>query len=347
MANNIDIYEWRSLTAAVNKIAPVNTFLLNTVFKSVVNHMSDKVDVEIVSGKQKLARFVNKNEGPQLISKKSPYTETVTLPRIYEAKNFTAEELASLKDAGASYVGSPQDVISASERRKLLEIADLDDRLTRRIEQMAALGLSTGSIAVSQSNVDFTLSFHYNADQHLKTLTGVDLWSASTAKIAQNIRTWKRQIFQLTGKNANICLLGTTAAGYFISNDKILTMLDNWNLKTGTMDLNQNTNSGGAYLGRMLGVDFYEYSLPYVDDDNAEQEAFGATRAVLLAQDDNFRLHYGPIYRISDSGTLTISNNKAMFPLVGERKTVMEWSLEAKPLPAVHNPDQVVSAVVC
>ena len=347
MANNIDIYEWRSLTTAVNKIAPVNSFLINNIFKTVINHSSDKIDVEIISGKQKLARFVNKNEGPQIISKKAPYVETVTLPRIYEAKNFTAEELASIKEAGTSYVGNPQDVITASERRKLMEIADLDDRLTRRIEQMAASALSNGSISVSQSNIDFTINFHYDAGKHTKTLTGNDLWSASTSNIAQNIRTWKRQIFQLTGKNATICLLGTTAAGHFIANSKILTMLDNWNLKTGTMDLNQNINSGAAYLGRLLGVDFYEYSLPYVDENNTEQEAFDATKAVLLAPDENFRLHYGPIYRVSDGGTLTISNSKAMFAIINERKTGLEWSLEAKPLPAVHNPDQVVSAVVC
>ena len=239
MANNIDIYSWESLTAAVNKIAPVNTFLLNTVFKTIVNHNSDKVLVEIVTGKQKLARFVNKSEGPQLISKKAPYTETVTLPRIYEAKNFTADELASLKDLSAGvYAGSPQDVISASERRKLQEMADLNDRLTRRIEQMAAAALSAGAISVSQSNIDFTINFHFDNGQHLKTLTGADLWSASTAKIVQNIRTWKRQIYQLTGKNANICLLGTNAANYFINNEKILSLLDNWNTKVGTMDLN-------------------------------------------------------------------------------------------------------------
>lgn len=342
----IDIFDWRSLTTAVNKIAPANAFLINNVFTNVVNHAAEKIDVEIISGKRKLAKFVNKGEAPQLVGKQGVLAKTVTLPRLYEAKNFTADELAAMKDLGNFYIGNAEDVIVSSERRKLVEIADLDDRLTRRIEQMAAAAISTGKISVSQTNLSFEIDFEFINNEHLKTLTGGDRWSETTAKILQDIKTWARQIFKNSGRNANMCLLGTTAAQHFINNSKVQAIFNNWNYVTGKIDLTQQINSGASYLGRLFGIDFYEYALTYVDDAGAEQEAFDVNRVVLLAADENFRLHYGPIYRIDDTGTLTISNYKAMFSSLDERKTVLEWSLESKPLPAVHNPDQVVSVLV-
>lgn len=342
----IDVFDWRSLTEAVNKIAPANTFLINNIFTNVVNHASEKIDIEIISGKKKLAKFVNKGEEPQVVGKTDVMAKTITLPRIYEAKVFSADELAAMKDLGNFYVGNAEDVVVSSEKRKLVEIADLDDRLNRRIEQMGAVALSQGKITVSQPNLNFEIDFEFEDGTHLKTLTGTDKWDQSTANIMKDIRNWARQIYNLSGKNATMCLLGTNASQLFINNSKVQTVFNNWNYITGKLDLTQPAQSGAYYLGRAWGMDFYEYSLPYVDDDGNEQEAFGQNRVVLLAVDSNFRLHYGPIFRIDDSGTLTITNNKAMFANLNERKTVLEWSLESKPLPAVHNPDQVISVQV-
>jgi len=347
---NIDIFDWRSLTASITKIAPVQSFLLDTVFKTKVAHVSDKVDIDLIKGSQKLAMFVNKNEGPHLVGKDTYQTLTFNLPRLYEKKLFTANELGEFKTGTAGvYAGSAQDIISESERYKLMELASLKDRITRRIEQMACSILSTGGLTVSQDNIDFTYNFDYHAgsDNQLPVLTGNYLWGGTTADIIGNIRTWKRNIFKKTGATPTIGLLGTTAATKFIADTAVLAMLDRNNQRAGVMDVTRPIINGSNYLGNILGIDWYEYSCPYIDGAGSAAEAFDAKLCVLVAPDDSFRVHSGPIYRLQPGGdSLTIQNGIVVWPVTDNYNTSLEWTIETKPLPAVHNPDRVIAATV-
>lgn len=104
MSALIDMFESRSLTNAINRVQMVEPFILNTLFKTKQYHASDKIDIEIITGSDKLAKFVNPHEGAQLIKKLSRSVKTLTLPRTFEKKVFTAIELANYKSIGNIYV---------------------------------------------------------------------------------------------------------------------------------------------------------------------------------------------------------------------------------------------------
>lgn len=346
MATNIDIFEWRSLTESINKIVPPSSFLLDTIFKTKESHFADKVDIEIISGKQKLAHFVNKGEAAKNVAKNVRQIKTVTLPRIFEKKVFTADELANFKSAGNVYVGSAADIIMQSEMYKAQELAELKDRVTRRLEHMAATILTTGAYTVSQDNIDWTLSFDFHATEQLITLTGNNVWGGTTSNIAKNLREWKKAIFKRTGANATTLVLGTTAAEKFVSDTAIQALLDNWNTVSGKMDLTQPIANGANFLGRVFGLDVFEYSAPYVDDSDAEQVAFGDAKALLVAPDNSFRQHFGPIARLMNGERVSIQADTLVMPVTSNDLTVMEWQAETRPLLAVHNPSRLVCATI-
>lgn len=347
MSAVIDIYTWRSLTAAVNKIITPSSFILDTIFNRRVDHLTDKVDVELITGKQKLARFVNKGEGAQLIAKSDRELRTVTLPRIYEKKVFDAEELASFKSAGSAYATSASDLSSAANEHILTELLDLKNRVIRRCEHLAVTGLATGAISVVQDNISLSYDWCYVADKHKITLSGADKWDQSTAKIIENIKAWKSKIFKATGKNPTTGLLGAGASNLFLNNSKVAAVFENPNIIAGRYDLTRPIYNGSTFLGRWLGIDWYEYINSYVDDSNNEQDMLATNACILYTPSENFRVHNGPIYRIlPDGSSITILDRIVVTPLVSPDGTVLEWSCESKPLPVVHNPDEVISVIV-
>lgn len=344
MTANIDIFSWRSLTESLNKVLPPPTFISDTIFKTTVNHAADIVDIDIWRGKTKLARFVNKGESPALIGKDSSVQkQSVTLPRIFEKKIFTANELANFKTDGMVYAGSPADIVNQSNLYKMRELQSLQDRLARRKEMMACTLLTTGALSVDQSNIEFTYDYKYGAGVSLVTLTGSEKWDQTTPKIISQIRKQKTNMIKRTGAAPTVGILGTDAADKFLEDAGVMKGLNNLNYKVGQLDLNGNVSNGADYLGRFLGIDWYVYGGSYTDDNDAEQELYGTKLCTLVAPDNSFRMHYGPIYRIEGGQTLTIRNNTYLAPFVNDYGTDLEWLIESKPLPVVHNPDRVIA----
>jgi hypothetical protein len=87
MSAMIDMFETRSITNAINKVKSVEPFVLNNIFKGKYFHAADKIDIEIISGSNKLAQFVNQHEGALPIKKLTKLVKTLILPRTFEKVN--------------------------------------------------------------------------------------------------------------------------------------------------------------------------------------------------------------------------------------------------------------------
>ena len=157
MSALIDMFEARSLTNAINRAKVIEPFVLNTFFKNKQYHAADKIDIEIMTGSDKLAQFVNQHEGAIQIKKASKIVKTLSLPRTFEKKLFTALELANYKSIGNIYVTSPEERTRLANQMILQELEELKNRIIRRREQMACEALSIGKLTVSQDNIDFSV----------------------------------------------------------------------------------------------------------------------------------------------------------------------------------------------
>lgn len=346
MSLEVYLYDSRSLTSAVNKLNVPSPFVLNNVFKRKEVHNSDKIDIEIFNGSEKIAKPTSRGASqPLSISKQSKKVQTVSLIRTFESKIFDAHELADMNTIGAIY-GTDAERKSAQADAINRELADLKNRVIRLREKIACEALATGKILISTDNLDIDYDFGFVSTKQLVTLTGADLWSASTGKPMKNLQSWKRDIMKRSGVAVKHLLLGTSAAEAFVGNEHVAKELDTNNKKVGAIDLTGDAGIGATYIGRVLGVDVWEYSQQFVNESGTAVDMIAADRAVAIGDSDNFRLHFGPSYRIENG--IAVPKYSEFYLEVDERsgRQSLQWNLEQKSLPTIHDPGAVISAKV-
>jgi len=346
MSLQVYLYDNRALTAAVNKLNVPEPFVINNIFKRKEVHNSDKIDIEIFNGSEKIAKPTSRGATqPLSIANQSKTVKTISLLRTWESKIFDAHELADMNTIGAIY-GNDADKRLAQADAVNRELADLKNRVLRLREKLACEALATGKISVSTDNMDVEYDFEFVATKQLVTLTGAELWTASTAKPLKNLHAWKRDVMKRSGVAVKFLLLGTAAADAFVSNADVAAALDTNNKKVGTLDLTGEAGIGATYIGRVAGIDVYEYSQQYVDEAGVAVDMIAADRAVAVGSTDHFRLHSGPAYRIENG--VAVPKYAEYYLEIDDKSgsQSLQWNLEQKSIPAIHDPGAVISAKV-
>lgn len=345
MSNTVNVFDSYSLTEAVNLLPVPEPFVVKNVFKTVVPHDSDSILFEEYNGSEEVAQFVHRDEpNPKSVAKGTRTAKSFQLPRTYESKVFTAQELSRINAIGQIY----SDVnIRVEEQNKYIarELEALKSRVIRRREQMACEALATGKISVVQDGVELNYDFGFVQNQQLITLSSQKLWTASTSNPIENIREWRKLIAKRSGVNVRSILLGSAAAEAFMKNESVLKALDANNFRIGVVDINTDVTGSVSYLGRIAGIDIWEYSQQYINGGEAV-DMIPTDRAIAIGDSNNFRLHYGASFRIRNGvATPIIGEFYLEAEEMGQGKGV-QWSLEQKSLPAIHDKGCVISAKV-
>lgn len=343
----VDLYDSRSLTKAINKINATQPFILDKFFGAKEPHSADKVDIEIYTGSGKTAQFVSANDPePKSVKKTTKTVKTVTIPRTYECKVFTAKELWDFNAIGNFY-GTDQERKAAQQERVARELAEMKDRVLRLREYMAGKALSAGKVSMDQDNFAFEIDFGFANSAQLITLTGADLWSASTSDPVKNLRAWLRSIARASNLSGSALLLGATAADAFVSNAGVLKALDNLNTRVGVMDMTTNYPGASLLAKNFMGLEVWEYNQQYVTPAGVATDIIPTDRAVLVAASDTMRTHFGPAYRINNNSSEAITGEFLLeVDKAKSSQTMIQWNCEQKSLPAVHDAGCVVSAKV-
>ncbi|MFA5432613.1 MAG: major capsid protein [Candidatus Paceibacterota bacterium] len=348
MAILVDLYDNRSLTAFINKITKVDPFVYQTLFKNnKQDHNSDIIDVETIYGNEKIAQFVHSDEtAPRITEKGTKKVQQVKIPKTWEAKIFTARELAEINQIGNIY-GDAVSKRNAQKEFIRLELEDLRERVIRLREKMACDAIVTGKIAASQTNIDFEIDFNFVNGTHLITLTNSNLWTHADSNPTSKINEWKRLITKACNASPTIMILGTAAADAFRANTKVGTLLDQNNTRMGALEMTGKYTVGATYIGRLYGLDCYEYMQQYVNSSGVATDMISTDRAILIAPTKDFRTHFGPAWRIQ--------NNSTSEPVFGEfvvevdhnsNNQMLQWNCEQKSLTTIHDPGCVISAKV-
>ena len=349
---NINIYDKRSLTNAVTKVKVLEPFLLNKFFKNKRQHAAESIDVEIIKSNANLAQFVSDGEGAKIIAKGTKDVKTVTVPRTYEKKVFTAKELADYQGLIGNVYASPQERVRAANDMVIREVQDLKNRVMNRREELVCQIMNTGKIAITQDNIAFELDFNFvtaalESGGHIVILAESYQWDDGASRnIVEDCRKIKRAIMRRSGKNADVCILGESAAEWFIADTTVKALLDNNNLRVGSLDLTTANEKYGNFIGKFAGIEFYEYNQQY-NLSGTLTDMIAKNKAIFLPQDAAYDLHFGPSYRISANNQLEIITSEFLLePKVDEDRTYLEWKLEQKSLPSISDPDTIVSMTV-
>lgn len=331
-------YSFKTLTTAINNIKPVSRFILDTVYKPNQN-FANIIEVDKIEGAKTLAPFVAPMQGAKILKKLGQSTQVIKLPRIRIKKAVSAKDLLLTKDAGQNiYIGSAADIAKAKQQKIARELEDLKNRTVGRHEWMAARSLS-GSISYEDDDLKFNIDFGMPSENK-PVLSGNNVWGGSTSDILKNIRAYKKMILNATGSNPDLAILGSDAVDKFLADEKIQKLLDNRSVAIGTVKVD-NTN----YLGKVLGVDFYEYGEKYVDENGDAQDLIDAGAVVFINTKARFVHEFGVIEDLEAEGAVA----QQFFSKMWEEKDPSGLFLlsESNSLPIPYQPDAVVYATVC
>ncbi len=332
------LFQWRTLTAAINEIQAAPSFLTDKVFKTKVQCLTEDIDVDVVIGGKRLAPFVSPVEAGVVVSQLGRKVQSVKAPRLRPKKIISANDLLSLRAPGVSLYLGENGVDGYREQRIAAELQDLKNMIVRTTEWMAAQSLQ-GTLTVSQDNVDFQIDYNFPAS-HKPVLTGNDLWSETTnSDPISDILTWKRLISSATGYSADIAIAGKNAVDALLAHSKVRESLGYRNYNVGEISIGRSN-----YIGRLAGVDIYEYDASYTDAATQSHNFIPDSAFIMLASEGPFRIHHALVY--------DLDNNVAVAqPFFAKSWTEadpsMLWLLaESRPLPVPHWPECVVFATV-
>ena len=165
-----------------------------------------------------------------------------------------------------------------------------------------------------------------------------------------NIQGNFMQVKRLFSKHINAplatCVMGSDASTFFQKNAAIQNLLDKRNISAGALTLIEQYNESGAiYLGRLFGVDCWEYSREYVSDAGVATPFVPAGLAVFLAGGSAFsdsRILYGaiPDHGAFESGSFV--GQRFSKSWMEEDPSIRVQLIQTRPLPYIRQPNAVV-----
>jgi len=341
----VNLYDSASLTEAVNLLKVPEPFVLKNIFKTIVPNDTDTILFEEYSGSDEIAQFVHLDDpSPTSVKKTTRKAKSFQLPRTFENKVFTPQELSKINAIGQIFA---DENVRLEEQQKAVarELEELKNRVIRRREQMACAAIATGKITVSQGNIDFEYDFDFEATKQLVTYTSTALWTNAASSPIANINEWKKKIAKRSGVAVRHILLGTSAAEAFLKHAEIQKALDTNNYKMGQLDLTNDATGSATLLGRIAGVNIWEYSQQYTAG-GSSQEMIAVDRAIAVGDSPHFKLHYGPAYRIENGVAVPIISDMYLEVDPSSDNRGLQWNLEQKSLPVVHDKGCVISVKV-
>ncbi len=341
----LNVFGWLVLTEAVNKIVSPKTFILDTLFRpKKKQHATDKIQLSIKVGNKKLAPFVKRGDPAHVIEKLGSDVNFFQLPRIRMKKPLEAKELLFEQDGSMPSYAGTGDISSYRERKIGEELQDLKDRITRRMEWLAAQALS-GGVSVTQNDLQISYDFLMPAGNK-PALTGTALWSdLANADPITNIRTWQQISQSARGIIPTVAIARTEVINPLLANQKVKDYLNNRRMVVGQIDTNKIANELGVkYIGQIEGVDIYEYNETYTDDAGSTQPFIPADRFVLVSPSAENRLHFGAIEDLQAGRNIAMEFFSKDW-ITDDPSTY--WMLvETNPLPVPHEPETIVYAKV-
>jgi hypothetical protein len=334
----LDQFTPRSLTTAINEIPAVVTFLRSLVFKTPRQSFTEVTDLEIVTGKRRVAHFVSAGREAIVVDKKGMKIISFRIPQIREKKPFQASKLLREKSSGVSPYVNAGDLQAAAQQLAATELQEFKDAYARTGEMMCAQALA-GKITITKDDGDLEVDFALDSD-HKPTLTTTARWGQSAANIIKNLRDWKKLIAQTSGYAPDTVILGTDAATLFLQDEKVQKMLDLKNVQAGLIVLDA---SNPQFLGAFMGLKFYQYDEGYVNDAGTFVPFVGTNACIMVATGAPFNFWNGPIDDL-DAGLVPKEFFSKTFR---ESDPSIDWLLAATaPLPMIHNANALVSATI-
>jgi len=325
----VNLFETRTMLKFSERMPRVTTFLRDTLFTEKELSPTKSVDVDIKKGRAKVAPYVSEKIGGKVVENSGYRTATFEPPLVSPTTITTAADLQNRSMGENLYSSRTPDERAAAKLVK--DLQDLDDMITRREEVMCAQAIFEGEIEVKGEGVDHVITFgHTNRE----TLSGKNLWSASTSQKYADLKRWVRQVQQTGFVNTDMVVISPDVTDALMKDEEILKLLDVRNVNIGEFKP-ENLPNGATYIGTIAGVGrIYEYAATYFDDLKNEVKPMVPDGTIaLLATEADFSMAYAAITIAKDDELMTYEADRVPDSWTEKRPARKILQLSSKPLP--------------
>lgn len=343
MPNNIDFFDTYYLAGVVQEIVPPSTFFRDRYFPTTPEtdiFAADKVLVEYRDGDRRLAPFVVQRKGDIPIGRKGYEIHEFEPPYIAPSRFLTLDDLRKRGFGEALYAGS-----TAAERAAALQLRDLTDldlRITRREEWMAAQTMiNNGCSAVAYidnttEGEPFDIYYYDTTESNPAIYTVADEWDDVNGNFLGDVEAMCADLAE-RGLPATDLVVGSAVAQFIQSNDKIAKFLDNRRMEYGRI-APELRSPGVAWLGRLnfggFDLDIFVVRETYVDDNGATQRYF-PTKSAMVTAPNCGHMMYAQISQIEpDDEFHTFAMKRVPKFIVDRDKDTRKLRLASRPLAA-------------
>lgn len=302
MANEVSIYEPRTMGRVVSKLPPVRTFFRSTFFKHEETFNTKSVDVDFVKGSRKVAPFVHRVIGGKTVPNTGYETKTYTPPLVAPDKITTVDDLLN-RQPGESLVSGR----SPAERAVLKmssDFTELRDMIARREELMCVQSIFTGTIPIIGEGLNEIIDFGFTNKETITAAT--KKWSNAASDPIADLKRWHKTVQQKGFVNCDMCIMADDVVEAFLKHEGVQKLLDVKNYNLAVIQPRQLPN-GVTYVGTIheIGLDIYTYNEWYLDDwtdENAPEEKpmVPDGTLALLSSNANYSMYYGAITLINE-----------------------------------------------
>lgn len=336
-----NIYGTRTMMKAVSLMKPVNTFLRDTFFNDTETYLTDVVDVDIKKGKRPMAPFVAPRVGGIVMDRDGYDTKTLRTPKIAPERVLTLDDINKRGMGEAIYSARTPD----ERARELLatDLIELDEYITRREEWMCREILFGGKITISGDGFEQEVNYNFT---NKETLTGAALWSASTSDPLADLKRWRLEVIQKTGKSPNVCIMASDVVDSFINHAKVKEKLNLLRMNLGTIEPSI-ISDAVTFIGKFadLGLEIYSYDDWYLDDNGDEQPFIPVGNILIASKGMNKRL-YGAVTQMENGNFITYEGIRVPKQWADDKNEVKMLRMVSRPLPAPNDVDSWYVAAV-
>ncbi|MBQ0067551.1 MAG: major capsid protein [Phascolarctobacterium sp.] len=349
MANEVSIYEPRTMGRVVQKLPPVRTFFRSTFFRHEETFVTKSVDVDFRKGSRKVAPYVSRLIGGKVVPNTGYETKTYTPPLVAPEKVTTVDDLLTRRPGESIYSGR------TPAERAVLKMSDdfneLREQITRREELMCAQAIFTGKIPIIGDGVNEEIDFQFTNKETISTAT--KKWTNAASDPIADLKRWHETVQKKGFVNCDICVMGADVVNAFVNHEKVQKMLDVKNYNLAVIQPKQLPN-GVTYIGTIheLGLDIYKYNEWYLDDwTNPEQPEdkplVPVNSLALLSTSADYSMYYGAITLIEEpNGNFRTVEGKYVPDTWTKRKPARRFlNLSSAPLCVPHDVDSWFVAV--
>lgn len=338
----LDLFETRTMLSALEERRGPRTYLRDTFFNPTTTSTTENVDIDVIRNKRRLAPFVNPLAEGKKIDRQGFQTKTFKPPYIKEKMVTTAIDVLTRGLGENPYsASSPAERAAQIAARDLVELQDMIDR---RIEWMVAQIMLTGKVTITGEGVNAEIDFGRSAGNTVTLLSGTR-WSQSGATPIDDLRAWKRLIVQNSGIVPNRAIIGYDVMEVLLENPQFVANIERFSNQTASIAMTANgLPEGITYVGRIEGLDLFNYEEWYLDENGVEQPMVPADKVLLGSTRSRAGVHYGGIKDLKANGVAAVP----YFPKSWETEDPSaRWlMLQSAPLPVPIQVDAFLAADV-